>query len=251
MNNKKKAQAYYLLELMCIVSFCQFYVHAVVEHPAEPMTVSYEIDELHDTVEDELHRLEKHIKILGRFNTTIKNRFQGYGQFKEHIAFNNIDVKLFKHELIILCLKKMLRYKSISPVIEVWEIFLQSFKMVDSEQFIKDLAVLVFCIYTNLLTEFEHIKGGSVHKVTLVDVFVLYGKVSLIPIRELLNLLDLCYVRFEFLLKEYGFFSSMNWQEWLEKYWWVPPVIILSVTYNIFYQQYVEGQSFGSVYLLE
>lgn len=144
--------------------------------------------------------------------------------------------------------------KNLDPLLEVWDLFMYKFKAIDNMQFIKDIAILIFCIYTNLLSEYSEYEVSKEHgikRVTLVDIFVLYGKVSLIPVRELLNLLDLCYVRFDILLQEYEFFSDRTWGEWFQKHWWVPPVIAISLIYNIFYQQYVENQSFGGGYLLE
>lgn len=190
--------------------------------------------------------LDKHVRILTHFNQHMPE----YLQEELYMLIGGFDETLFKHELVALCIKKMKYVRTLAPIHETWHVFLQTYADVEKDQFVKDFAILIFCIYASMLAELEndHFVTG---RVTLVDVFVLYGKVSLIPIRELLNLLDLCYVRFEFLLKEYGMFSSLTWSEWFGKYWWVPPVVIVSLIYNVFYQQYVESQSFGSAYLFE
>lgn len=65
------------------------------------------------------------------------------------------------------------------------------------------------------------------------NVMSLYGKISELPIPQLLFLLDQMTEQMTDIFNMYEHNDGSSWGHWLKKYWWVPPTIIGSVLIKI------------------
>lgn len=180
-----------------------------------------------------IKRLHKHFYLLNQFNK--KNKKEHLIDWETQAAvpfFLDLDVNCssYKHPLVVLCLKKMNMLRSLDPLFETWDIFLKEYKQVEGSLFLHEISILTFCLYKNILCTLDAQRGQRVNAVEIIN---LYNKINGLPIDEVLTALDHCYVRLIFVLKEYEFFSTMSWGEWLAKYWWLPPMVAIGFLWKI------------------
>lgn len=66
------------------------------------------------------------------------------------------------------------------------------------------------------------------NKTIINNITTLYGKISELPIPQLLFLLDQMTEQMTEIFEMYEHGNGGTWGQWLNKYWWVPPTIIAS-----------------------
>jgi hypothetical protein len=194
-------------------------------------------------------KLQRHFDLLIQFNKKNKKEHLVEWDTKASVPFFtdcDIDCTAYKHNLVVLCLKQMRASRTIDPFFETWSIFLRSYPQVESNLFLRETSTLLFCLYKNIL---HSIGKGPNNRVTVPEITDLYGKISLLPIHEVLFALDHCYIRLVLILKDYEFYSSMSWVQWIQKYWWLPPAITIGILYKIFFYKFV-AQLMGAPILL-
>jgi hypothetical protein len=200
-----------------------------------------------------IDRLQRHFDLLNQFNKKNKKDHLVDWETKALVPLFSdcdIDCASYKHDCVVLCLKQMKASRTIDPFFETWNIFLKNYRHVETELFVKEMSVLLFFLYKNILfsldkkklyiaNELSPFQDTLNDRVTMPEIVALYNKISLLPINEVLFALDHCYIRLVLILKEYEFYSSMSWLQWIEKYWWLPPVIVAGIIYRIFFYKFV------------
>ncbi len=180
-----------------------------------------------DDIDNSIKRLDKHIQFLVSFNKNNYQHLKVNAQSKSSLY--EFDIVDYKHELVRLCLKGINIKASFEPLFKTWSLFNSSFKEVETDCFVKEFGILIFCVYKNLIKTF--IKSES--KVSSAEIIELAGKIRSLPIEQVLDALDLCYRRFIFIMQDYGLSQENNPKEWLKHYWWVIPVSLFSLAISV------------------
>lgn len=176
-----------------------------------------------------INRLNPHIDALIQFSKTNKKMNPGFNS-RFSVISEGVPSAEFTHELIKLCAKQMEQYGSLDPLFETWRLFKQTFKNVDPHIFLREMAVMIFAIYRNVLVQALE---RTPTRVTLEEVNDLHQRISMLPIHELLDALDKCYEQFTLILQDYGP-KDLDWVTWIQNNWWVPPVSAASLIYSLF-----------------
>ncbi|MCL4229659.1 hypothetical protein KJZ61_03120 [Candidatus Dependentiae bacterium] len=182
-----------------------------------------------------IKRLKPHIEILEQFNT--KNKLLKLLPYKAPNRFIFIDdIADFTHGLLRICVKKMLNEESLDPLFVMWRLFITEYQDVESEIFLREMSILLFSIYKNIFTAYlqnRSVATPAIDAAFLQSAIALYQRVSVLPIKEILEILDDCLVQFTVIMKDYGIDENKTWIAWLKKYWWVPPVVVSSMFFSI------------------
>jgi hypothetical protein len=217
----KKILLYYLIALA--ISFAPSCY-------SDPMQADSDIE-----VNTAIRHLDRHITALEQFNT--KNKQLKLLPYKMGNRFLFIDeVVEFTHDLLRICVKKMLTDESLDPLFVVWRLFVNEYKDIDSIIFLREMAALLLSIYKNIFVAYLNNRSAVESKVDLAflrEIIELYQKVNTLPIKELLNTLDRCLDQFLEIMRDYGIDEDTSWIEWLKKHWWIPPVVATSVLVSI------------------
>jgi hypothetical protein len=132
------------------------------------------------------------------------------------------DVAFFSDQRIIDCLQRMEQQASLTPLLQLSS-SLYSYTP-QQTPFIKELALLLFIIYKQILLE-EYKKSPEMLKASTINSIVeMSEKINQLPIGEILNTIDMLAKELPPFLEKYEFNSPLSWKQWLKKYWWVPPV---------------------------
>ncbi len=170
--------------------------------------------------------LQKHVSCLRSVcdDSCIKNLIDPV------IFLHDNNVVSYKHELTHLSLKKISTEGNLFPLFESWDIFLKSYRKVESDLFMYEFSIQLFFLYKNILSHYSDI---SEHKVTVGEVMQLSSQIMSLPIDQVLAALERCYHQFMIIMGHYGVHQGMSLASWIRQYWWVPPVVVISFAYSI------------------
>lgn len=132
----------------------------------------------------------------------------------------------YKHELTRLSLKKISTEKDLSPLFESWDIFLKSYRKIESDLFIYEFSIELFFLYKNILSQYPELK------VSIGQILLLSAQITSLPLDQLLTTLERCYHQFMIILGQHGMAEGVSLAVWIRQYWWVPPVVIISFAYS-------------------
>ncbi len=182
-----------------------------------------------------IKRLEKHITALEQFNR--KNKILKLLPLTNNNRYAIIDGLIdFTHDLLRICVKKMINEESLDPLFVAWRLFVTEYKDIDSETFLHEMGYLLFTIYKNIFVAYVEMKSSvpnaSVNWQVLKEMIELYDRVSALPIKKLLDTLDKCLIQFTAIMHDYAMEEDAGLYAWLAKYWWVPPIILTGVVTN-------------------
>jgi len=173
--------------------------------------------------------LEKHVKTLVDFHEfnnkkglIILGSSVGLPFFLENYDYTN--------EVIRACIDNIVKKASLEPLFKTWAFsdYLDINK--NDTTFLREFSILLFSLYENLLVTLTiHRSERDAIKGTLNEIIELYNTVSNMPIKELLVTLEKCYVIFAGIMNDYGMYSNIGWDNWLKRYWWVAPTVVLAV----------------------
>jgi len=133
----------------------------------------------------------------------------------------------FTHDLTRLTIKKIGVVFSLDPLFDAVLVFSRQYSFIEADVFLQEMGVLLFFAYKNILSNY------CVSKVTIADIIKLSAQVAALPIDNVLDALEQCYQQFMKLMYEYGWRPGMSFSVWLQQYWWVPPVVLLSFGYSV------------------
>lgn len=187
------------------------------------------------------NRLKKALDFL----TTIRCR--------KNIAFESDPSKIdcscafdshytFKNKEIIRCIKNINKTNKLTSVITLGQEFAK-YKLIQDNSFTKEFTLFIFCLYKNIINNNATIYHASLTKSTIEMIAHLYENLEDLPLEEILDALDILSEELPKLLEKYEFTSKMNWQQWLAKYWWVPPVIGSSLAIRILLHKHMPNHA--------
>lgn len=139
------------------------------------------------------------------------------------------------HQIIMLYIKKIENEGSIQPFFDLWEL-IKRYEYIQDEQLIKDFSSLLFTFYADLFiyyAEYARRASKPEFQSTVQQIIELYQQVEKLPIDQILDAIDILTQELPPLIELCTAKSTGSWREWVKKYWWVPPVIIVTVVYKI------------------
>jgi len=177
---------------------------------------------------DYCEKLHKHVSILKKFHELNKEKNIVDSSAYETMPFlvRNIE---YKNEVIKRCIKKMIETASIKPLLKTWKYAYHLYISHEDMNFVREFSILIFSVYENLLIIMTANRCDGDMKTNLEDIIQVYNAVSDLPIKEIILTLEKCYILFSKILKDHGAFSGVGAAQWLKKYWWLPPTIIVAV----------------------
>ena len=101
----------------------------------------------------------------------------------------------------------------------------------NDELFIREEVAALCGVYRQWLQKIG-IKNAATNSL-INNVTALYFKISELPIPELLKLLDEITEQVTEIFNAYEHEHGTTWGQWLYKFWWVPPTVIVSVVMKI------------------
>lgn len=163
-----------------------------------------------------VRRLYRHVTFLQAVNA---------GSKKPVIKVDVMPIQC-KHELMQWCIKKMHDEECIDALFDVWRTFTHhsTDSCLEDELFVRDFAALVYVIYMNIITIAVR---GSFH-----DFMVLYNQVLVLPLPDLLDLLDIFYERLGVIFHAYAH-STLSYTDLIKQYWWAPLAIGAAIVTSV------------------
>lgn len=166
--------------------------------------------------------VQKHVSCLrGVCNNECISRFVDLATFLQDnsaIAYN--------HELTRLTLKKIGVEGNLIPLFDAWDIFLKNYRAVDADLFLREFSVQLFFIYKNIFSHYNE------QKVTILEIMHLSSQIMSLPIDQVLTALERCYHQFMIIMGQYGMNQGLSFSAWINRYWWVPPVVVISFVFS-------------------
>lgn len=143
----------------------------------------------------------------------------------------------FKHQRIHACIEQMKKLNTFSPVIQVWK-ECQQFRYIADLLFVREYSELLYLIlnqYTHLCKPTKKLRRLSIQSLALA-----YADVEGLPLEQILNATDMIIEEMPSIIEHYEFNTDMSWKEWLRKYWWAPPTVLLSLVIRVLLAQKVK-----------
>lgn len=138
----------------------------------------------------------------------------------------------FTSSAIVDCIKKMEEEKTLRPLLQLHKEF-TSYKLIQNELFVREFTTLTFIVARNIFINNIQMMPTAQQKRAKSQVTHIYENLDNLPIEEILDAIDLLNDELPEILEQYEFNSDMTWKEWLKKYWWVPPTVLLTVGMRI------------------
>lgn len=136
----------------------------------------------------------------------------------------------FKNPAISAMIESCKIKHSAEPIKHLWHELL-AYKYINNDDVIREYTMVLCQIYWQWHRHLSVIYKNN--QSLAQDVYTLYGKVSELPIPELLNLLDQISDQVADIIDTYEFNDDLTWTEWITQYWWVPPTIVASLIIKI------------------
>ncbi len=134
-----------------------------------------------------------------------------------------IDSTYFFNPQIQCCIQEMRDTRSLKPLTLLLEKLTHHYFSYD-EQIIREMYVLIFTVYKQIILEKYKEKPHAFKTVDLNTILEMSERINQLPISEVLNAIDMLVNELPPFLEKYEFNSKISWKEWLKKYWWVPPI---------------------------
>lgn len=178
---------------------------------------------------DYVERLCRHVTFLKAVNK---------GSTRPVIKFDGMPTQC-RHELMKWCIKKIHDEERIDPLFDVWQAFTQHSRdtCLEDEVFVRDFAALIYVIYMNIIT--VAVRGS------FQEFMILYNQVLVLPLPDLLDLLDIFYERLGVIFHAYSS-STFSYTDLIKEYWWAPLAVGAAVATGAL-QWYLRRPMHGSV----
>lgn len=179
-------------------------------------------------------RIEHHVQSI----QDIARKHQGFKQeplrMSPEALYQTLDgLVSYKHEVVKACIAQIRKEKSLAPFFAMWNSFKNSYQKdayaTISQDFLKECSDLIFMFYSNMMNQLidDHaVDAITVHRVTAAEIIQIYLTISELPINEFLDLLDKVLEKIMTILEDYHPEEGQSLFSWLQKNWWIPPVII-------------------------
>lgn len=134
-----------------------------------------------------------------------------------------LDAAYFIHPRIKACICAMQKTKSLKPLLQLSRSF-EKYLYMHNITFIHELCMLFFIIHKQIIMQTCAEKPQIFKTIDLEKILEISEKINQLPIAEVLNAIDMLVTELPPFLEKYEFNSKISWQQWLKKYWWVPPI---------------------------
>lgn len=177
-----------------------------------------------------LQRLSKPVHMLYKYYK--RHSFCALHTFVEKGHKFVIDDKLqFNNERVKLCIKRMEETQCLDQLFRLW-LELKQYKLLGNDTFVREFSILTFITYKNIITHCLT-KQPNLHKSLGQSILNLYNNLESLPLEEILEAIDMLSEELPPILEQYQINSDMTLGEWFKKYWWIPPLVIVTLSVQI------------------
>lgn len=134
-----------------------------------------------------------------------------------------LDAACFFHPRIKTCIYAMQESQSLKPLLQLSRSF-EKYLYVHNIEFVRELCILFFIIHKQIILRTCAERPQIFKTIDLEKILEISEKINQLPIAEVLNAIDMLVTELPPFLEKYEFNSKISWQQWLKKYWWVPPI---------------------------
>lgn len=142
---------------------------------------------------------------------------------------------LFIHDEINQCREDIQIQRSLKPFLVLWGQQKKNHN-VTTIPYLKEIAVLILTIYRAIYTACTPILQSvelEAKKTAFQTIAVLFSNIASLQAFELLNIIEKLTVQIPKLLEKYEITTgTLTWRQWIEKYWWLPPMAIAAVVFE-------------------
>ncbi len=138
----------------------------------------------------------------------------------DSIKFLNDIIGKISSPLLKKTIEKVVEKQSFLPLVSLWQ-EVEHYGNVYNGIFLKELLICIATVQYSIIS-FSDI---SIRKTSFENYQELYNLLNKLPLKEILDVIDLCTKDLEPLLIEYELRSNMSWSTWMKKYWWLAPVL--------------------------
>lgn len=178
-----------------------------------------------------IHCLARHVRLLELLEYYTK---APRSDIIRMLAYEGIP---FEHPLISWGAQMVQTKKTLMPFVSIWKLF-KNCKAGDhncDKEFLLECGRFICITYQQIIAY-----KNPDNKVTLTDVITLYSRIALLPLPELLTVLDELYEHIKIITDEYKTEEPFSAITWIQNYWWVPPVAAMSLI--ISYLKWIGGR---------
>lgn len=134
-----------------------------------------------------------------------------------------VDSTNFSHKKMRDCLQKMVLTGSLKPLLVLLR-EVKNYRLLQDNLFFHEFFLLIFTVHKQILFHESEENPHALKHTTFETIIDISNKINQLPIAEVLSAIDMLVTELPAFLEKYEFHSKITWQEWLKKYWWVPPV---------------------------
>lgn len=174
-----------------------------------------------------IERLKEPFAILQKY-TKLHGCISAHDFFQNESAIINSKLT---HNAILECIDIIKEKKSFKPVLLLW-MDVCSYRFVAHDQFSQEFSLLVFAILRHLITcAQQHQDLVTINKMNKMSLmYATHEYIESLPLEELLVAIDSLSSDLLIMAEKYELNNAkMSWGHWLKKYWWVPPLIGVTI----------------------
>ncbi len=218
------------------------------------MDIDYELTQLHaGFCEGNFHegvlnlhfikRLEKAINVIKEIHK--RGIFSTICPKKTDLPCHIFDQELiFQHEALRKCKKEIEEKRTLKPLLVLWS-HIQKNRIKVTVPLLKEFSIMILIIYKAIYTACSPLiqvvteKSFFFHAIAL-----LCGNIASLKAFELLSIIDKLTLQIPKLLEKYELTKSeLTWNQWLKKYWWLPPIAVAAIVLEaVFIYQVAVGK---------
>lgn len=135
-----------------------------------------------------------------------------------------------KNPLVRHYLNLAIHQGTLSPLIQLWH-------APDFEEQCMRKDFIQDCIRLNAAILYATINSKSTYyktvKINSESLITAYQTIDSLPVEEMLSAIDVMANEIPSIIQQYEFNSQLTWKQWLKKYWWTPPVIIVRLILKV------------------
>lgn len=171
-----------------------------------------------------LKRFERVINVVSRFCLASENIFATTSL--QHIPFVHARIKNIA--------TKIDQEKKIDAALKLWD-ELKQFRHAEDKLLLREFVILVTLIAHEQVSSCQG--PTSLRAVSIQQLAQMYVQLQELPLEEILNATDLLIEQMPGIIEDYELNSDLTWKAWFKKYWWAPPLVIISLIVRIMLNQ--------------
>jgi len=181
-----------------------------------------------------IHRLENAVNVIQQIHE--KSIFHTLCNSEKGLCTIFEETVNFERKEIEACLKEIESSRNLHCFFTLWEKIKTNYQMLDITT-LKEFSILILAIYKLIYdATYKTIKKEEEKSLALGALVLLFGNISSLHAFELLSIISKLTQQIPKLLEKYELTNhNLSWSEWLKKYWWLPPLAITAITFEVIF----------------